>query len=73
MSLVDGQMYCLPNGEKVTARLIEESFILEFKRQYRAPLSVGAEGTLLLRGESTGLTVNSLAVIEPERKSDNVD
>ncbi len=24
MSLVDGQMYCLPNGEKVTARLIEK-------------------------------------------------
>jgi hypothetical protein len=73
MSLVDGQMYCLPNGEKVTARLIEERFILEFKRQYRAPLSVGAEGTLLLRGEATGLTVNSLAVVEPERESDNLD
>ncbi|MGD0400397.1 MAG: hypothetical protein ABSC04_15935 [Syntrophobacteraceae bacterium] len=73
MSLVDGQMYCLPNGEKVTARLIEQRFILEFKRQYRAPLSVGADGTLFLRGESTGLTVNSLSVAEPERESDNVD
>ena len=72
MSLVDGQMYCLPNGEKVTARLIEKEFILEFKRQYRAPLSVGADGTLFLRGESTGLTVNSLAPVEPEQESDNV-
>ena len=73
MSLVDGQMYCLPNGEKVTARLIEHRFILEFKRQYRAPLSVGTDGTLFLRGESTGLTVNSLSVVEPERESDNED
>jgi len=65
MRLVDGQMYCLPNGEKVIARLIEERFILEFKRQYRAPLSVGSDGTLFLRGESTGLTLDSLAVVEP--------
>ncbi|MFZ0932362.1 MAG: hypothetical protein WAN11_27430 [Syntrophobacteraceae bacterium] len=64
MSLIDGQIYCLPNGEKVIARLIEERFILEFKRQYRAPLSVGSDGTLFLRGESTGLTVASLAVVE---------
>ena len=71
MSLVDGQIYCLPNGEKVTARLIEQRFILEFKRQYRAPLSVGADGALFLRGELTGLTVNSLSVVEPERESDN--
>ncbi|MGA2400931.1 MAG: hypothetical protein ABSG91_04385 [Syntrophobacteraceae bacterium] len=70
MSLVDGQMYCLPNGEKVTARLIEENFILEFKRQYRAPLSVCDDGTLFLRGESTGLTVNSLVAFEPEQESD---
>jgi hypothetical protein len=73
MSLVDGQMYCLPNGEKVTARLIEQRFILEFKRPYRAPLSVGADGALFLRGESTGLTVNSLSVVEPEREPDNED
>ncbi|MGA2939358.1 MAG: hypothetical protein ABSF52_19985 [Syntrophobacteraceae bacterium] len=73
MSLVDGQMYRLPNGEKVTARLIEQRFILEFKRQYRAPLSVGADGTLFLRGEPAGLTVNSLSVVEPERESDNAD
>jgi hypothetical protein len=65
MSLIDGQTYCLPNGEKVTARLIEERFILEFKRQYRAPLSVGSDGTLFLRGESTGLTLDSLAVVQP--------
>ncbi|MGO9021731.1 MAG: hypothetical protein ACLQVJ_25625 [Syntrophobacteraceae bacterium] len=64
MSLIDGQIYCLPNGEKVIARLIEERFILEFKRHYRAPLSVGSDGTLFLRGESTGLTVASLAVVE---------
>ncbi len=73
MSLVDGQTYCLPNGEKVIARLIEEKFILEFKRPYRAPLSVGAEGALFLRGESTGFTVNSLAVAQPEQESDNAD
>ena len=73
MSLVDGQMYCLPNGEKVTARLIDQRFILEFKRQYRAPISVGADGTLFLRGEATGLTVNSLSVAEPEREPDKAD
>ena len=72
MSLVDGQMYCLPNGEKVTARLIEKDFILEFKRQYRAPLSVRADGSLILRGEATGLTVDSLAQVEPEQESDSV-
>jgi hypothetical protein len=66
-------MYCLPNGEKVIARLIEEKFILEFKRQYRAPLSVGADGTLFLRGESTGLTVNSLSEVQVEQASDNTD
>ncbi|MGA2225433.1 MAG: hypothetical protein ACLQBD_12630 [Syntrophobacteraceae bacterium] len=71
MSLVDGQMYCLPNGEKVTARLIGERFILEFKRPYRAPLSVDADGTLFLRGESTGFTVNSLAIVEHEQEPDN--
>jgi hypothetical protein len=73
MSLVEGQMYRLPNGEKVTARLIEQRFILEFKRQYRAPLSVGADGTLYLRGESTGVTVNSLSVADPEREPNNAD
>jgi len=71
MILVDGQMYCLPNGEKIVARLIEEKFILEFKRQYRAPLSVGADGTLLLRGEPTGFTIDSLAPVEPEENSGN--
>jgi hypothetical protein len=73
MSLVDGQMYCLPNGEKVTARLIEQRFVLEFKRQYRAPFSVGADGTLFLRGESTGLTVASLSMAEHDRESPDVD
>jgi hypothetical protein len=73
MSLVDGRIYCLPNGEKVTARLIEQRFILEFKRQYRAPLSVGPDGTLLLRGESTGLTVNSLSEAEPQQESHDAD
>jgi hypothetical protein len=73
MSLVDGCMYRLPNGEKVSARLIEGMFILEFKRQYRAPLSIGADGTLFLRGESTGLTVSSLAAVDSEREPDNVD
>ncbi len=73
MILVDGRTYRLPNGEKATARLIEGRFILEFKRRYRAPLSVGADGTLFLRGESTGLTVGSLALIEPELEPDNAD
>ncbi len=62
MPLIDGQIYFLPNGEKVTARLIEDKFILEFKRPYRAPLEVGPDGTLFLRGESTGMTVTSLVV-----------
>ena len=69
MELADGQIYCLPNGEKVIARLIEEKFILEFKRQYRAPLSVGADGKLFLRGESTGLTIDSLAEVQTEEES----
>ena len=72
MKLVDGQIYYLPNGEKVTARLLEEMFILEFKRQYRTPLSVAADGTLMLRGESTGLTVGSLAAIAPAQGSDSL-
>ncbi|MEM5789071.1 MAG: hypothetical protein AAGU11_17290 [Syntrophobacteraceae bacterium] len=65
MQLIDGQRYCLPNGEKVTARLIEGKFILEFKRHYRAPLSVGTDGYLFLRGESIGYTLESLVVEEP--------
>ena len=64
MQLIDGQRYCLPNGEKVTARLIEGRFILEYKRQYRAPLSVGESGDLILRGEATRFTVNSLVIDE---------
>ncbi len=66
MQLVDGQIYFLPNGEKVTARLIEGKFILEFKRPYRAPLEVGADGILFLRGESTRLTVTSLSIADAE-------
>ncbi|MHC1724948.1 MAG: hypothetical protein AB9866_02800 [Syntrophobacteraceae bacterium] len=62
MQLVEGQEYLLPNGEKVTARLIEGRFILEFKRQYRAPLSVGEDGALYLRGESSGFNVSSLVI-----------
>ena len=73
MSIVDGLMYCLPNGEKVIARLIEGQFILEFKRQYRTPLSVGDDGTLFLRGESTGFTVDSLAEVEVEQESGSAD
>ncbi len=69
MTLVDGKKYCLPNGEKVIARLIDKRFILEFKRQYRAPLSVGADGTLFLRGDSTGFTIDSLSPVEPEQES----
>jgi len=72
VKLVDGRIYCLPNGEKVTARLLEELFILEFKRQYRTPLSVAPDGTLLLRGESTGLTVDSLAAVDPAQSSDDL-
>ena len=73
MVLVEGQMYCLPNGEKIFARKIDGFFVLEFKRPYRAPLSVGADGGLFLRGESTGFTVNSLAVAQPEQECDNAD
>lgn len=73
MGLVDGRIYCLPNGEKVTARLIGEMFILEFKRPYRTPLSVGADGILFLRGESTGLTVASLSSVDPGQDSDSLD
>ncbi len=64
MQLIEGQRYCLPNGEKVTARLIEGRFILEFKRAYRAPLSVGETGALFLRGEATAFTVDSLVIDE---------
>jgi hypothetical protein len=71
MILADGQIYCLPNGEKVVARLVDETFILEFKRQYRAPLSVGSDGTLFLRGESTGFTIDSLAPFDPEQEPGN--
>jgi hypothetical protein len=66
MQLVEGQRYFLPNGEKVTARLIDGKFILEYKRSYRAPLSVGESGDLFLRGESTGFTVESLVLDESE-------
>ena len=66
MQLVEGQKYLLPNGEKVTARLIDGKFILEYKRSYRAPLSVGESGDLFLRGDSTGFTVNSLELDESE-------
>ncbi len=60
MQLVEGQKYCLPNGEKVTAKQVEGKFILEFKRQYRAPFAVGDDGRLFLRGEATSFTVDSL-------------
>jgi len=70
VSLVDGLMYCLPNGEKVIARSIDGQFILEFKRPYRTPLSVAADGTLFLRGESTGFTVDSLAEVQVEQEPD---
>jgi hypothetical protein len=66
MQIIEGRKYCLPNGEKVTARLIDGQFILEYKRSYRAPLSIGESGGLLLRGESTGLTVDSLVLDESE-------
>ena len=60
MKLIEGQKYRLPNGEKVTAALVEGRFILEYKRQYRPALSIAAEGRLYLRGEQTGLSVDSL-------------
>ncbi len=70
MELVDGQKYCLPNGEKLTAKLIDGRFLLEFKRKYRAPLSVESSGELFLRGQATGFTVNSLVIDdEPEPSS----
>ncbi|MCE5336583.1 MAG: hypothetical protein LLG06_18555 [Desulfobacteraceae bacterium] len=64
MHLDEGGKYCLPNGEKVIARKIEGRFVLEFKRTYRPPLSVGDDGTLFLRGESTGFTLDSLSTDE---------
>ncbi len=64
MLLADGQRYRLPNGEKVTARLIEGRFILEFKRKYRSPLSVDESGALFLRGETIGFNVDSLVIDE---------
>ncbi|MEN6440992.1 MAG: hypothetical protein ABFD97_20690 [Syntrophobacter sp.] len=67
MQLIDGQRYCLPNGEKVTARLIDGRFVLEFKRQYRTPLAVGEDGTLFLRGESSGFSLGSLALDESDQ------
>lgn len=67
MKIVDGQRYFLPNGEKVTARLIDGKFLLEFKRQYRAPLSVGKDGDLYLRGESAGLSMDSLVIDESDQ------
>jgi hypothetical protein len=69
MQLVDGQRYCLPNGEKVRARIIEGKFILEFKRSYRPPLSIGEAGDLFLRGESTGFTIDSLVLDESEEQN----
>lgn len=66
MHLIDGQRYLLPNGEKVIAKLVEGRFMLEFKRQYRSPLSVGEDGTLFLRGESSGFNVSSLVIDEEE-------
>jgi len=69
MQLIEGQRYCLPNGEKVTARLIDGRFVLEFKRQYRAPLSVGKDGDLFLRGESAGFSLESLVVDESDQNS----
>ncbi|MFZ2446585.1 MAG: hypothetical protein WAW37_09515 [Syntrophobacteraceae bacterium] len=71
MQLVDGQRYCLPNGEKVTAKLIEGRFVLEFKRQYRAPLSVGKDGDLFLRGESAGFTLDALVPDTDEEEGGN--
>jgi hypothetical protein len=70
LNLVEGQIYRLPNGEKVTARVVEDMFILEFKREYRTPLSVAVDGSLLLRGESTGLTVDSLAAVMSSQEPD---
>jgi len=68
MQLTEGLRYCLPNGERVTARVIDGKFILEYKRSYRAPLSIGQSGELLLRGQSTGFTVDSLVLDESEEQ-----
>lgn len=68
MQLLDGQTYRLPNGEKVTAKLIDGRFILEFKRNYRVPLSVEKTGALFLRGQSTGFTLESLALDETDEE-----
>ncbi len=62
--LIDGQKYLLPNGEIVTAKRIEQSFLLEFRRKYRAPLAVGKSGQLILRGEETGWTVDALSAYD---------
>lgn len=62
VELVDGQKYVLPNGEVVTAKLYDGSFILEFRRKYRYPLAVGKGGRLFLRGEGTNWTVENLSL-----------
>lgn len=64
MQLVEGQIYRLPNGEKVIAKLIDGEFLLEYKRKYRAPLAIGEDGVLFLRGEATAFTLTSLVADE---------
>ena len=73
MQLVEGRKYRLPNGESVTARLVDGKFILEYKRSYRAPLSVADSQDLFLRGESTGLTVDSLVEDESDGSKSQAD
>jgi len=70
MQLVEGRRYLLPNGEKVTAKLIEGRFLLEYKRPYRSPLSVGKDGDLMLRGEAIGFRLDSLVVDESEEEGE---
>ncbi len=71
--LDDGQKYLLPNGEVVTARLVDQAFLLEFRRKYRAPLAVGKDGRLILRGEETGWTVDALSPYdESEGKAESL-
>ncbi|MBP8644617.1 MAG: hypothetical protein KBH99_00675 [Syntrophobacteraceae bacterium] len=60
VQLTNGQKYRLPNGQIVTARYVENGFLLEFRRKYRVPLEVGPSGELILRGNETAWRVEHL-------------
>jgi hypothetical protein len=68
VQLVNGQKYRLPNGEAVTARQIQDGFLLEYARKSRTPIEVGEDGRLILKGSEMGLTVQNLVPEETEEE-----